>query len=149
MSGPKEDLFVDECGLALCLCLAARGLGLGLLWKKHSLDVWQNTTLGNGDARKKFVQLLVITDCQLQVAGDNSGLLVVAGSISCQLQNFGSQVLEHGSQVDWSPSSYTLCIVALAQQTVDAPNRELQPSTGGARFRFSLDFTSFTTARHD
>ena len=31
------------------LGLAAGGLGLRLLGEKHSLDVWQHTTLGDGD----------------------------------------------------------------------------------------------------
>ncbi len=74
---------------------------LSLLGQKNSLDVGEDTTLGNGDSSKKLVQLLVITDGQLEVAGDDSGLLVVTGSIACQLKNLSSQVLHDGSQVDW------------------------------------------------
>lgn len=103
---------------------------LGLLGQKHSLDVGEYTTLGDGDSREKLVQLLVITDSQLKMTGDDPGLLVVTGSISCQLENLSSQVFHDSSQVHWCSSSYTLSIVALAQVTVDTSNWELQTSTG-------------------
>ena len=111
------------------LGLGALGL-LGLLGEKHSLDVGQNTTLSDGHSRQKLVQLLVVADGQLKVTGDDSGLLVVAGSVACQLKDLSSQVLEDGGQVDWSTGTDTLGIVAFAQKTVDTADRELQTSTG-------------------
>ena len=59
------------------LGLAAGGLGLGLLGQKHSLDVGQHTSLGDGHAGQKLVQLLVVADGQLKVTGDDPGLLTV------------------------------------------------------------------------
>ena len=56
-----------------------------LLGEKDSLDVGENTSLSNGDSSKKFVQLLIISDGQLQVTGDDPGLLVVSGSITSQM----------------------------------------------------------------
>ncbi len=76
----------------------------GLLWQQNRLNVGENTTLSNGNTRQKFVQLLVVSDSQLQVSWDNSGLLVITGSIASQLENFSAQVLENGS-----PSN-SLCI---------------------------------------
>jgi hypothetical protein len=38
---------------------------LCLFWQENGLDVWQNTTLGNGDTRQEFVQFLVVSDGQL------------------------------------------------------------------------------------
>ena len=38
---------------------------LGLLGEEHSLDVGEDTTLGNGDPGEELVQLLVIADSQL------------------------------------------------------------------------------------
>ena len=61
-----------------------------LLGEEDSLDVRQDTSLGNGDSSKKFVQLLVISDSQLQMSWDDSGLLVVTGSIASQLKNLSS-----------------------------------------------------------
>ena len=108
-----------------------RLLGLvGLLGEEYSLDVWQYTTLGNGHTREKLVQLLVVTDGQLQVTGDDPGLLVVTGSIACQLENFSGQVLHDSGQVHWGTGSDSLSIVSLTQVTVDTSHGELKTSTG-------------------
>ena len=112
------------------LCLAAGGLGLGLLGQKHSLDVGQHTTLGDGDAGQKLVQLLVVADGQLKVTGDDPGLLVVTGSVACKLKNFGGQVLEDGGQVHGGTSTNTLSVVAFAKETVDTSDGELKSSAG-------------------
>ena len=112
------------------LGLAAGGLGLGLLGQKHSLDVGQHTTLGDGDAGQKLVQLLVVADGQLKVTGDDPGLLVVTGSVACKLKNFGGQVLEDGGQVDGGTSTNTLSVVAFAKETVDTSDGELKSSAG-------------------
>ena len=103
---------------------------LGLLGQKNSLDVRQDTTLGDGDTRQKLVQFLVVADGQLQVTWDDPGLLVVTGSIACQLKDFSGQVFHDGGQVDWGTSSYPLGIVALAEQPVNSAHWELQTSTG-------------------
>ena len=105
---------------------------LGLLGQEDCLDVGQDTTLGNSHTREELVQLFVIADGKLQVTGDDPGLLVITGSIACQLKNFSSKVFHDSSQVDWCTSSYTFSIVALAQQTVDTTNRELKSSPAAA-----------------
>lgn len=109
---------------AICLVL------LGLLWQKNGLDVGENTTLGNGDAGEKFVQFLVVTDGQLQMTGDDSCLLVVTGSVSCQFQNFSGQVFHDGSQVDWGTGTDSLGIVSFAEMSVDSSHGELKPGPG-------------------
>ena len=132
--GPKKDLFFGGFSLAgkqtRFLGLATGGLGLGLLGQKHSLDVGQDTTLGDGHAGQKLVQLLVVADGQLKVTGDDPGLLVVTGSVSCQLKHFGGEVLEHGRQVDGGSGTNTLGVVALAEKTVDTSDGELKSGTG-------------------
>ena len=62
-----------------CLKLAAGLLGglVRLLREKNSLDVGENSTLGDGDTSKQFVQLFIIPDGKLKVTGDDSGLLIV------------------------------------------------------------------------
>mmetsp|Transcript_13743 Transcript_13743/g.21419 ORF Transcript_13743/g.21419 Transcript_13743/m.21419 type:complete len:113 (-) Transcript_13743:237-575(-) len=87
--------------------LASRAFGraTGLLGKKHSMDVGQNATLGDGHATKQFVQLLIISDSKLEVPGDDSGLLVIPRSIACQLQDLSAQVLQHSSEINRSSSS--------------------------------------------
>merc|ERR1712126_391553 len=106
----------------VCMSCLLGGL-FCLLGEEDSLDVGEDTTLGNGDSSQKLVQLLVVTDGQLQVTGDDPGLLVVTGSIACQLKDLSSQVLHDSSQVDWGASTDTLSIVTLAEQTVDTSNR--------------------------
>ena len=100
-----------------------------LLGQKHGLDVGQNSSLGDGDSREKLVQLLVVSDSQLEMAGVDSGLLVVTGCVSGQLEHFSSQVFQDGSQVDGGSGSDTLGVVSLAKQTVKTTNGELESSS--------------------
>lgn len=72
-------------------------------WSKRTLvNVGENTTLGDGDVSEELVQLLIVADGELQVTGDDTGLLVVASGVTSQLEDFGSQVLKDGSEVDGS-----------------------------------------------
>ena len=103
---------------------------LGLLGEEDSLDVGEDTALGDGHTGKQLVQLLVVTDGQLEVTGDDPGLLVVAGSVAGQLKDLSCQVLHDGCKVDWSSSTYAFGIISFAEESVDTTNRELQASTG-------------------
>ena len=105
---------------------------LGLLGQEHSLDVWQHTSLGNGDPRQKLVQLLVIADGQLKVTGNDPRLFVVTSSIASQLEDLSSQVFHDSSQVDGSSGTHSLGIVALTEQTVDTTDGELESSPAAA-----------------
>lgn len=64
------------------------------------MNVGEDTTLGDGDVTKQLVQLLVISDGELKVTGDDTGLLVVTGGVASQLENLGSEVLKDSGQVD-------------------------------------------------
>ena len=44
---------------------------------------------------EQLVQLFIVSDRQLQVSGNDSPFFIVSGSVSCQLQDFSSQVLQH------------------------------------------------------
>jgi hypothetical protein len=70
------------------------------------VNVGEDTTLGDGDVAQKLVQLLIVTDGELEMTGDDTGLLVVTSGVSSQLEDFSSQVLKDGSQVDGG----TFCI---------------------------------------
>ena len=61
---------------------------LRLLGQQNSLDVGQNTTLSDCDARQQLVQLLVVADDQPKVS-----LLIVTSSVSSYLENLGRQIL--------------------------------------------------------
>ncbi len=108
---------------------------LGLLGQERVVDVGQDTSLSDGDVSEQLVQLLVVADGELEVAGNDTGLLVVAGSVTGQLEDLSSQVLEDGSEVDGGTSTDALGIVALAEVTVDTTDGELKTGLGRARGR--------------
>ena len=133
-----------------CMASACLSLGLlGLLGEKDGLDVGQDTSLGDGDTRQKLVQLLVVTDGELKVTGDDPGLLVVTSSVAGQLEDLSGEVLHDGGHVDGGTGSDTLGIVTLPQETVDTSNGELKSSTAGPGLCLSLDFAALASSGHD
>ena len=119
-----------------------------LLGQEDSLDVGQDSTLGDGDSGKQLVQLLVVPDGELEMTGDDPGLLVVAGSVASQLEDLSSEVLHDGSKVDGSSSTNTGGIVSLAEQTVNTSNGELKSGSAGPRLGLGLNFSSLSTSGH-
>ncbi len=117
-----------------------------LLWQQHRLDVGQDAALGDGHAGQQLVQLLVIPDGQLQVAGDDAGLLVVPGGVAGQLQHLGGQVLHDGGQVDGCAGAHALGVVALAEEAVDAAHGELEAGAGRARLGLAAALKVSTTS---
>lgn len=95
------------------------------------MDVGQDTTLCDGDVSEQLVQLLIVSDSELEMSGDDTGLLVVTGSVTSQLENLSSEVLEDGGEVDGSTGTDTLSVVALAEQTVDTTNGEGETGLAG------------------
>jgi hypothetical protein len=95
------------------------------------VDVGEHTTLGDGDVTEELVQLLIVPDGELEMTGDDTGLLVVTSGVTGQLEDFGSEILEDGSEVDGSTGTDTLGVVALAEKTVDTTNRECETGLGG------------------
>lgn len=86
--------------------------------------------MGDGDVPEELVQLLIVADGKLEMAGNDTGLLVVTGSVASQLEDLSSQVLENGSQVDGSTGTNTLSVVALAEQTVNTTDGESETGLG-------------------
>ena len=66
------------------------------------VNVWKDTTLGNGDLSEKLVQFLIVSDGELKVTRDDTGLLVVTSCVTGQLEDFSCQILEDGCEVDGS-----------------------------------------------
>jgi hypothetical protein len=96
------------------------------------VNVGQDTTLGDCDVTQKLVQFLIVADGKLEMTGDDTGLLVVTSGVASKFQDFSSEVLEDGCEVDWGTSTDTLSIVALSQQTMDTTNRECETRLGGS-----------------
>lgn len=66
------------------------------------VNVGQNTTLGNGDVAEKLVQLLIVADGELEMARDDTSLLVVTSGVTSQLEDFSCKVLKDCGKVDGS-----------------------------------------------
>lgn len=96
------------------------------------MNVWQNTTLCDCDVSKKLVQLLIVSDGELQMTRDDTSLLVVTSGIASKFEDFSSEVLKNSGEVDWSTSTDTLSIVALSQETMDTTDRECETGLGGS-----------------
>jgi hypothetical protein len=119
------------------LGLLSRGHGgrlgrLALLGKKNGVDVGENTTLGDGHTAQQLVELLVVADGQLDVAGHDTGLLVVPSGVASELKDFSSQVLKHGGEVHGGTSSDAGSEAAALEESANAANGKLQTSLGAA-----------------
>jgi hypothetical protein len=99
--------------------------------KRTLVNVGQDTTLGDCDVSEQLVQLLIVSDGQLKMTGDDTGLLVVTSGVAGKFENFGGEVLQDSGEVDRSAGTDTLSVVALSQETVDTTDRECKASLGG------------------
>merc|ERR1719232_1439634 len=111
-----------------------------LLWQEDSLDVGEDSTLGDGDSGQELVQLLVVPDGKLEVTGDDPGLLVVTGGVASQLKDLSSEVLHDSSKVDRGSGTNTGGVVSLAEETVNTSNGELKSGSAGPRLGLGLNF---------
>ena len=64
------------------------------------MNVGKDTTLSNSNVTEKLVQFLIVADGELEMARDDASLLVVTSGVTSQLENFSSQVLKNGSEVN-------------------------------------------------
>ena len=119
-----------------------------LLGEEDGLDVGENTTLGDGDAAEEFVQLFVVSDGELEMSRDDSGFLVVSGSVSGQFEDFSAEVFEDGGEVDWGTGSDSFGVVALSEHSVDSTDGELETSSDGSGLCLRLGFSSFAFSGH-
>ena len=96
------------------------------------MDVGENTTLGDGDTAQQFVQLLVVSHGELDVTGHNARLLVVAGSVTSELKDLSSEVLEHRGKVHGGTSTHSGSVAALLEEAADTSDGELKTSLAAA-----------------
>ena len=143
--GKKKDV--------VCLVLLALGSGLLAtlaLGDQVAVDVGEDTTLGDCDAREELAELIVVADGELDVAGVDAVLVVVTGSVASELKDLGSEVLEDGGEVDRSAGTNALGVVALTQEAVDTTDGELQTGAGGAGLALARGgLARLATTRHD
>ena len=103
-------------------------LALLLGGDEEDVDVGENTTGGNSGAAEKSVEFLVVSDGQLNVAGDDSCLLVVLCGISSKFEDLSGEVLKNGSEVHWGTSANSFSVAASLQEAGNTTNWELETS---------------------
>ena len=113
----------------------------GLLGEENRLYAGQHTTLGDCRTRQELAQLFVVTNGGLKMTGDDSGLLVVASGVSSQLEDFSSEVLKHGGEVNGSTGTDTLGVFSFSDQTVDTTDRERSPARDERVLAFDFAFS--------
>ena len=100
------------------------------LRKELGKDIWHSPSLSDGHRGEELAQLIIISHSQLDVSGQDPGLLVFPCSIPRQLQDLGSQVFQHRSHVYCTTRADPFSVVASLKEPVDSTHRELQTSQG-------------------
>lgn len=65
--------------------------------KRTLVNVWQDTTLCDCDVTQKLVQFLIVSDGELKMTRDDTGLLVVSCGVASKFENFSGEVFEDSS----------------------------------------------------
>ncbi|ETW02263.1 hypothetical protein H310_05814 [Aphanomyces invadans] len=131
--------------------LAISADGRRLLGQQDVVDIGQHTARRDRHIAQQLVQFFVIADGQLNVAGDDAGLLVVASGVTGQFQDFGTKVFQHGGKVDGGTTTDALGEAALLQETGDTTDGELKTGlrrTGRGLTLLAATTSSFSFARH-
>jgi hypothetical protein len=99
---------------------------------------------------KEFVQFLIIANGKLEMTRNDTSLLVVTGSITSQLKDFGGEILKNGSEIDGSTGTNTLSVVSLPQKTMNTTDGESETGLGRTALRWLAtgSFSTFTSGRH-
>jgi hypothetical protein len=95
------------------------------------VDVGENTAGSDGDAAEELVELFVVADGELKVAGGDAGLLVVAGGVAGEFEDLGAEVLEHSSEVHGGTTASAGGVAAKLQVASDTADGELKSGLGG------------------
>ena len=72
---------------------------LGGLHDEGLVDVWNDTTAGNG-CLDESVELLVSSDSKLQMSWGNSLNFEILGGVACKLEDLSGKILKNSSTVD-------------------------------------------------
>jgi hypothetical protein len=94
------------------------------------VDAGEDTTLGDGDSSEDLLELLIVSDGELDVSGIDAGLLVVSGGVASELADLGGKILKDGGQVDGSAGTDSVSPLAIAEHSVDSADGELKTSSG-------------------
>ena len=105
-------------------------LTLDLSGEEESVDGGEDTTSSNSSVSHKLVELLIVSDGELDVSGHNSSLLVVLSGVSSELEDLSGEVLKDCSEVHGGTSTNSLGVSALLEESGNSANGELESSLG-------------------
>lgn len=111
---------------------------LALPGEQVSMDVGQHTTGGDGDTSEELVELFVVANGELDMAGDDALLIVVAGGVAGELENLSGEVLKDCGEVHRGTSTDACGVPTNAEVAMHTTDRELEPSLAGAGSGFCL-----------
>ena len=112
------------------------------------MDVGQDAAGRDGHISEEPVQLLVVADSELDVAGDDAGLFVVARGVARELEHFGGQVLKHSGHVHGGAAAHAGGVLAGLEEAADTAHGELQAGLGRPRGRL-LSAAALSFSGHD
>ena len=98
--------------------------------EKVDVDVGEDTTGCDGSLGHKSVELFIVADGELDVTGHNSGLLVILGGVTGELEDLSCEVLKDGCEVDGGTGTDSLGEAASTELTGNSSDGELEASTG-------------------
>ena len=90
------------------------------------MDVRENTTGRDGGSAEELVELLVVADGELHVAGRDAALLVVAG-VTGELKDLSAEVLEDGRHVDGGTATDAGGVAAFLGWRATRPTGAVRP----------------------
>ena len=96
------------------------------------MDVWKDTTSGDGSVSHESGEFLVVSDSKLDVSWDDSASSVVSGGVTCELEDLSGEVFKDGGKIDWGSSSNSLGVSSLSEVSGDSSDWELESSSGGS-----------------
>ena len=118
------------------------------------MDVGEDTTRRDRHVAEEDVEFLVVANCKLKVAGNNTSALVVTGGIAGEFKDLSTQVLEDGSQVHRCATAEAGSKVLLAHVTSDTADGELQSRASRSALALGIGAAAalalaLALARHD
>lgn len=113
------------------------------------MDVGKDTTRSDGHFSQELVEFLVITDSELNVAGDDTRFLVVTSSVTRKLEHLSGEILKDGGEVNRGACTNSLRVFSALQETSDTADRKLQAGLGGPRGRLlRVSTATFSLSGH-
>ena len=115
------------------------------------MDVWEDTTGGDGNIFHEFGKLLIVSDGELDVSWDNSWFLGIFGGVTGELKDLSGEVLKDGSKINWGTGSDSISVLSLLEESGNSSDWELESSSGSLgdwSVWGILSFTSSTFSGH-